>query len=36
MAIGIDFCGFFASSPVNIVEHNDLTQIRAILTFIQT
>jgi hypothetical protein len=24
MAIGIDFCGFFASSPENKIEHNDI------------
>jgi hypothetical protein len=24
MAIWIDFCGFFASSPANKVEHNDI------------
>jgi hypothetical protein len=24
MAVGIDFCGFFASSPANKVEHNDM------------
>jgi hypothetical protein len=24
MAIGIDFCGFFASSPANKVEHIDI------------
>jgi len=32
MAIGIDFCGFFASSPANKVEHNDIVKH---LTFIQ-
>jgi hypothetical protein len=34
MAIGIDFCGFFASSPENIVEHNNVIQICTSLTFI--
>jgi len=33
MAIGIDFCGFFASSPENKVEHNDIVKH---LTFTQT
>jgi hypothetical protein len=33
MASGIDFCGFFASSPANKVEHNDIVTH---LPFIQT
>ena len=33
VAIGIDFCGFFTSSPANKVEHNDTVTH---LTFIQT
>ena len=33
MAIGIDFCGFFASSPAKKVEHNNIVTH---LTFIQT
>jgi hypothetical protein len=36
MAIGIDFCGFFASSPENKIEHNDIITNFIFHTYLQS